>query len=225
MPPKGVRPTDTGGANQDLEERCIGLVEELKGLDEAWVNIGPESDPDGRNEIEQQRAIYLGALNTMIQFLHDLDGTPRSTLVLRSLLGALIDVDKGRPNPRLAPQPDLGKPRDKATAALVKGEAVAAVDLLRVDGHSERKACEVVVQTLRKLPLSQLGLPNPPAWHTVRNWYRKISTEKTAAENISASRMKHVLELVEKMLPDATKTERADWILKNQIPLTTSIDR
>jgi len=171
MPPKGNRPTDTGAANQNLEERCIRLVVELKRLDEAWLKIGPESDPDGRNEIGQQRAIYLGALNTMINFLHDLDGTPRSKRVLRSLLAALIDVDMGRPNPRLTPQPDRGKPRDKATAALVKGEVVAAVDLLRDEGHSERKACEVVVQTLKNLPLSQLGLPNPPAWHTIRNWY------------------------------------------------------
>jgi hypothetical protein len=61
MPPKGNRPTDTRAANQNLEERCIRLVAELKRLDEAWVKIGPERNPDGRDEIEQQRANYLGA--------------------------------------------------------------------------------------------------------------------------------------------------------------------
>ena len=162
----------------ELIARCCELSDQLHKAADLWGAIGPDTDPE-RSWEEQQRGVMIFALNAVLEFIHDLDGEPRSRMVLLSLWNALLNLELGKRDPHLLPRKVIGRVKD-VVANTVRGEAAAAVWLYRKGGLSKQKACEKVLRAISQAQRARRGrdVLNVSSWTTVRTWAENIPHPK-----------------------------------------------
>ena len=206
-----------GRVEDELVARCCELSDQLQQAADLWDSLGPDKDPE-RYRAEQQRVAMMFALNAVLDFIYDLDGDPRSRLVLMALVDALLNLERGKPDPRLSPTTQLNR-IESVVAEVVRGEAVAAVMLYRDAGLTVKAACKKVLAAISRAQSGRVVL-KVSSWTTVRGWASRIPDKPTKPENIAASRLSHMLDAVKTYVPGPHPREQADWILNTQIPFS-----
>ena len=110
----------------ELFALCCELSDQLQKAADLWGAVGPDTDPE-RSWKEQQRGVMIFALNAVLEFIHDLDGEPRSRMVLLSLWNALLNLELGKRDPHLLPRKVIGR---------VEGVAAETVQQLMRSGSN-----------------------------------------------------------------------------------------
>ena len=206
-----------GRDEDELVTRCCELSDQLQQAADLWGSLGPDADLE-RTRAEQQRGVMIFALNAVLEFINDLDGEPRSRLVLLSLFNALLTLEFGKPDPRLSHR-KLPQRIESVVAETVRGEAVAAVMLYTAAGLSERAACEKVFAAISRAQRRRVVLKVTSS-STVRGWARRIPDKPTKPANFAAFRLSCMLDAVKTCVPGPHPREQADWIVNKQIPYT-----